>query len=105
LHSPSENASSPAPDVASAFAPGRRAVPRAVSQPAAAPASAWGGREGVADAPVLVPDWQLLHARDRRPGRRLLMIEHAVPVESMGVGLPRTRALLDALVRDGNVVS
>jgi O-antigen biosynthesis protein len=48
---------------------------------------------------------QLWTARDRRQGRRILVIDDWIPAPGLGMGLPRTRALLDALVALGYVVT
>lgn len=43
--------------------------------------------------------------RDRRSGRRLLVIDDAVPVKHFGRGLPRTRALVGALTESGYIIT
>jgi GT2 family glycosyltransferase len=47
----------------------------------------------------------LFFARDRRQGRRVLVIDDWIPISGLGMGLPRTRAMLDALVALGHVVT
>lgn len=50
-------------------------------------------------------DNHLLVARDRRTGRRILVVDDRIPVAALGQGMPRARALLDALVDLGYVVT
>jgi GT2 family glycosyltransferase/CII-binding regulator of phage lambda lysogenization HflD len=46
-----------------------------------------------------------LRARDRRPGRRVLVVDDRIPLHYYGSGFPRTRALLNCLVDLGYVVT
>jgi GT2 family glycosyltransferase/glycosyltransferase involved in cell wall biosynthesis len=46
-----------------------------------------------------------LVARERRPGRRILVIDDLVPVAGHGMGLPRAREMLNALGSLGYVVT
>jgi GT2 family glycosyltransferase/glycosyltransferase involved in cell wall biosynthesis len=47
----------------------------------------------------------VIAARERRRGRRILVVDDLVPVPGQGRGLPRARAMLNALVELGYVVT
>ncbi|MGI8827979.1 MAG: glycosyltransferase [Chloroflexota bacterium] len=48
---------------------------------------------------------QILLRRDSRPGLRLLIVDDRVPEQRIGSGFPRTRALVDALIASGYVIT
>jgi GT2 family glycosyltransferase/glycosyltransferase involved in cell wall biosynthesis/SAM-dependent methyltransferase len=48
---------------------------------------------------------RLFAARDRREGRRILVVDDWIPVPGLGMGLPRARTMLNALVELGYVVT
>jgi GT2 family glycosyltransferase/SAM-dependent methyltransferase len=52
-----------------------------------------------------VPYGDVLRARDRRPGRRVLVMDDQIPAPHLGLGLPRTRRLLQFLSELGCVVT
>jgi glycosyltransferase involved in cell wall biosynthesis len=47
----------------------------------------------------------VLRARDRRPGKRVLIVDDKIPDPELGSGFPRTRALIDALLAEGYVLT
>jgi glycosyltransferase involved in cell wall biosynthesis len=65
-------------------------------------AAKWGHLLGERPAPA---DENLPRARDRRSGRRVLVADDRVPNSGRGSGFPRARALLEALVQLGFVVT
>ncbi|MCW2964540.1 MAG: putative glycosyltransferase [Actinomycetia bacterium] len=65
-------------------------------------ATKWGHLLGERPAPAVE---NLPRARDRRSGRRVLVADDRVPNSGRGSGFPRARALLDALVQLGFVVT
>ncbi len=60
-------------------------------------------RERLASQPAATP--RPFTARDRRPGKRILVADDGVPHGELGSGFPRARALLEALADLGYVVS
>jgi GT2 family glycosyltransferase len=65
-------------------------------------AAKWGHLLGDRPAPAVE---NLPRARDRRSGRRVLVADDRVPNSGRGSGFPRARALLEALVQLGFVVT
>lgn len=65
-------------------------------------AAKWGHLLGERPAPAFE---NLPRARDRRAGRRVLVADDRVPNSGRGSGFPRARALLEALVQLGFVVT
>jgi GT2 family glycosyltransferase len=65
-------------------------------------AAKWGHLLGERPAPAFE---NLPRARDRRSGRRVLVADDRVPNSGRGSGFPRARALLEALVQLGFVVT